>query len=186
MRAVFSLAFHVCAHIGEMVSPNGEPKHEILAQNTATRAREVSVAFMFIKQHKGMHQRRESCKGQVQMSDPLQCSETMLRQEIRAACSSAAEVASSPPPQHAYLRMNRSQLNVCVSFSDLSDLTNLLCYSTEDLGVGSTALLNSSSQPVTWQKTHRNQPNGLVNISEPSHHNNPSELLNGGLGSMFH
>ncbi len=35
IRAVFSLAFHACTHIGEMVSSNGQPQHAILAQNVA-------------------------------------------------------------------------------------------------------------------------------------------------------
>ncbi len=31
MRAIFSLAFHACARIGEMVSSNGKPQHAVLA-----------------------------------------------------------------------------------------------------------------------------------------------------------
>ncbi len=32
MRAIFSLAFHACARIGEMVSSNGQPQHAVQAQ----------------------------------------------------------------------------------------------------------------------------------------------------------
>ncbi len=53
MRAVFSLAFHACARIWEMVSSNGQPQHAVLAQNVAFRAREVSIAFVSFKHHKG-------------------------------------------------------------------------------------------------------------------------------------
>ncbi len=53
MRAVFSLAFHACVHIGEMVSSNGQPQHTILAQNVAIRASEVTVALVSFKHNKG-------------------------------------------------------------------------------------------------------------------------------------
>ncbi len=53
MRAVFSLAFHACARIGEMVSSNGQPKYSVLAQNVAVRASKVSIAFVSFKHHKG-------------------------------------------------------------------------------------------------------------------------------------
>ncbi len=101
-----------------------------------------------------------------------------------------AEVAGSPPPPPLYTHIlawtHRSQLNVCVSFSENSDLTSLLSYSTEDLGVCFTELLNSISQPVTWQKTHRNQQYVWVSFSGLSAHNKPSELLHWGLGSRLH
>ncbi len=35
MREAFSLAFHACSHIGEMVSSNSQTQHAILAQNVA-------------------------------------------------------------------------------------------------------------------------------------------------------
>ncbi len=33
MRAIFSVAFHACTRIGEMVCSNGQPQHAISAQN---------------------------------------------------------------------------------------------------------------------------------------------------------
>ncbi len=33
MRAVFSLAFHACTWIGEIVNSNGQPQLAVLAQN---------------------------------------------------------------------------------------------------------------------------------------------------------
>ncbi len=75
MRAVFSLAFHVCAHIGEMVSPNDEPQHTILAQNMAIRASEVSVAFMFFKHQKGNAPETRILQG----ATPDVCPSAMLR-----------------------------------------------------------------------------------------------------------
>ncbi len=53
MRAVFSLCFHVCARIGEMVCSNGLATHAILAQNVTIRGREVSITFSSFKHHKG-------------------------------------------------------------------------------------------------------------------------------------
>ncbi len=53
MRAVFSLAFHACSQIGEMVSSNGQPQYAVLVQNVAFRGREVSITFVFFKHHKG-------------------------------------------------------------------------------------------------------------------------------------
>ncbi len=53
MRVVFSLCFHACSRIGEMVSSNGLATHAILAQNVAIRGREVSITFSSFKHHKG-------------------------------------------------------------------------------------------------------------------------------------
>ncbi len=53
MRAVFSLCFHACARIGEMVCSNGLATHAILAQNVAIWWREVSITFSSFKHHKG-------------------------------------------------------------------------------------------------------------------------------------
>ncbi len=46
MIAVFSLAFHACARIGEIISSNGQPHHAVFAQNVVFRAREVTITFV--------------------------------------------------------------------------------------------------------------------------------------------
>ncbi len=53
MRAVFSLCFHECARIVEMVCSNGLATNAILTQNVAIRRREMSITFSFFKHHKG-------------------------------------------------------------------------------------------------------------------------------------
>ncbi len=53
MRAIFSVAFHACARIGEMVCSNGQPKHAILAQNVCLGSDQVAVTFVSFKHHKG-------------------------------------------------------------------------------------------------------------------------------------
>ncbi len=52
-RAIFSLAFHACAHIGEMVSSNRQPGLAVLAQNVHLGENQISVTFMSFKHHKG-------------------------------------------------------------------------------------------------------------------------------------
>ncbi len=75
MRTVFSLVFHACAHIGDMVSSNGQPQHAILAQNVAIRASQVSVAFLSFKHHKGNAPETRILRG----VSPDVCPSAMLR-----------------------------------------------------------------------------------------------------------
>ncbi len=63
MRGVFSLAFHACTHMGEMVSFNGQPQHAILVQNVAIQASEVSATFVLFKNHKGNAQEMRILQG---------------------------------------------------------------------------------------------------------------------------
>ncbi len=53
MRAIFSMAFHACARIGEIVCSNGQPQHAILAQNVCLGSDKVAVTFVFFKYHRG-------------------------------------------------------------------------------------------------------------------------------------
>ncbi len=53
MRAIFSMAFHECARIGEMVCSNGQPQHAILAQNVIVGPGQVAVTFICFKHHRG-------------------------------------------------------------------------------------------------------------------------------------
>ncbi len=53
MRVIFSLCFHACARIEEMVCSNGIATQAILAQNIAIWGREVSITFSSFKHHKG-------------------------------------------------------------------------------------------------------------------------------------
>ncbi len=53
MRAVFSLAFHACALIGEMVSSYGQSHHAVLAQKVAFRAKEVFITFVEVRRAGG-------------------------------------------------------------------------------------------------------------------------------------
>ncbi len=74
MRTFFSLDFHACARIGEMVSSNGQPKHAVLAQNMAIRARDVSIDFVFFKHHKGNAPETRI----MQLTSPDVCPSAML------------------------------------------------------------------------------------------------------------
>ncbi len=53
MRSIFSMAFHACARIGEMVCSNGQPQHTILAQNVCLGSDQVAVTFVSFKHHRG-------------------------------------------------------------------------------------------------------------------------------------
>ncbi len=53
MRAIFSLLFHTCARIGEMVSFNRQPRLAVLAQNVHLEENLISVTFMSFKHHRG-------------------------------------------------------------------------------------------------------------------------------------
>ncbi len=48
MRVVFSLCFHACSRIGEMVSSNGLATHAILAQNVAIRGSSHEEAVLCV------------------------------------------------------------------------------------------------------------------------------------------
>ncbi len=53
MRAIFSLAFHACARIGEMVSSNRQPQLAVLAQNVHLEENQILITFTSFKHHKG-------------------------------------------------------------------------------------------------------------------------------------
>ncbi len=75
MRAVFSLAFHACARIGEIVSSNGQSQHAVLAQNMAFRAREVSITFVSFKHCKGNAPETRILRG----ASPVVCPSAILK-----------------------------------------------------------------------------------------------------------
>ncbi len=75
MRAVFSLAFHACTRIVEMVSFKGQSQHAVLVQNMVFRAREVSIAFVSFKHHKGNEPETRILQG----ASPDVCPSAMLR-----------------------------------------------------------------------------------------------------------
>ncbi len=53
MRAIFSVAFHTCAKIGEVVCSNGQPQHAILVQNVIIGTDQLEVTFISFKHHWG-------------------------------------------------------------------------------------------------------------------------------------
>ncbi len=54
MRAIFSMAFHACARIGEMACSNGQQQHAILAQNVCLGSDQVAATFVSFKHHRGV------------------------------------------------------------------------------------------------------------------------------------
>ncbi len=52
MRAIFSLAFHTCKCIEEMVSFNGQLQHAVQAQNVQLGESRIYVTFTFFKHHR--------------------------------------------------------------------------------------------------------------------------------------
>ncbi len=53
MRAIFSMAFHACARICEMVCSNWQPQHAIFAHNVILGPGQVAVTFISFKHHRG-------------------------------------------------------------------------------------------------------------------------------------
>ncbi len=52
IRAIFLLAFHACAHIGEMVISNGQPQQTVQAQNFQLGESQIYVTFTSFKHHR--------------------------------------------------------------------------------------------------------------------------------------
>ncbi len=74
MKAIFSIAFHACECIGEVVSSNGQPQHAILAQNVHCKDGRISVTFTSFTHHRGpMPETRvlQAANGEVYPARPV-------------------------------------------------------------------------------------------------------------------
>ncbi len=94
-RAIFSMAFHACARIGEVMCSNGQPQHVILAQNVVIGTGQLEVTFISFKLHGGCpsHQsvarsQRGSMPGQtaVRVSALDQCPKRQIEEPQISSC----------------------------------------------------------------------------------------------------